>query len=184
VSRELGFAIDMSLIADRVAKKRGITAEDLGKGIIRLVQPIWRPFADTFADPFPEDPEVGRSVCSILYVGRSQRSGWSLNTIRFPFRQRQLSNKRYSIILEDPRVIPEFDGPVVDVQFKPQGRRDCLSRRQYPGDFDTDSGAIRVIDQMYADAIQPRNKCSEEIGGPIDIAKLTQSECRWLRRKS
>lgn len=178
--------IDVLRTAAKIGQRRGIQIERLAEGIGYEILNTWRQFDGTFSAPIPEDrdPSIGASLCSILYVGRSRRYDWLAKTIRFPFRQRQLGYRKYSIMFDEPRIISTFEGDIRQDTPKVirQGRLDCLSA-MHEGDFGSDGSVMRLIDQLYADAERSGKSCADEIGGPIDIAKLTRSECSWLRRK-
>jgi hypothetical protein len=125
--------------------------------------------------PLPDLP----SIFSAFTVSRKKTNEVDILELDFPI---VMSNSGRRI--GEPTISMKLDGAFGMFLYH-HSRGDCLpddvTQRVHPDS--EDSALLSGIDSVFSAAVRKTKSCSDEVGGPIDVAVIDTSGFRWLRRK-
>ncbi len=179
--------LDLAMFAGNVASKLGarnptLHGYALAKSLYQGLLPIWSAFASNLTSDFGARSSNPRPLASLIHVTRHCAGKVRITRIDLAHSLGLDSSGQYSSELHPPAVDVVFDSRVVEpVLFlfgcKKVGPSKILTPT--PGD----ASAIALITKCFDESINAP-ECVGRIGGPIDIASLSDDGCRWLQHKS
>lgn len=167
--------------SDLVMKSQGGDGRAFGQVLYRRILPIWSVLAGKLSSDFGSPSPNPRPLASFIHVTRAP-SG-NVRITRISFAHSLVSNRleQYSSTLHFPRIEVVYDAEVSEPMFCLFGCKQREFRSILASPLD-DSAVTALITRIFEESTQ-EPACAGRIGGPIDIASIDPSGCRFLCHK-